>query len=131
MIETVQNQRVVTTKKEKCSGNSEAEYYTPINLIALKEAMNNLGGSAFKMWVYLGKNQNNYTFALSKVDAMAWCGFSKNTYKNAFDELVEAGYLVQTAAGSNHYDFYELSQKKEEEPVITVHKEEQPAAFTF
>ena len=130
MIETVENQRVITTNKEKCSGNVPAEYYTPINLIALREAMSKLGGSAFKMWVYLGKNQNNYTFALSKVDAMAWCGFSKNTYKAAFEELVEEGYLVQTAAGSNKYDFFEVSQKQEQ-PIITIHKQELPANFEF
>ena len=84
------------------------------------------------MWVYLGKNQNNYTFALSKVDALKWCGFSKNTYGAAFKELVEEGYLVQSDKQSNHYDFYEVSQKQEEEeqPTITVHKEEN-SGFVF
>lgn len=130
MVETVANQRTVTTKKEKCSGNVAAEYYTPINLNALKEAMKELSGSAFKMWVYLGKNQNNYTFALSKVDAMAWCGFSKNTYTAAFNELVKEGYLVRAAENSNHYDFYEVA-RKQEQPIITVHKEEQQKEFEF
>ena len=89
----------------------------------MQEAMLKLGGNAFKMWCYLGKNQNNYTFALSKVDTLAWCGFSKNTYTAAFKELVEEGFLVASDSKKNHYDFYEVSQKKEVEPTITVHKD--------
>jgi hypothetical protein len=80
--------------------------------------------------VYLGKNQNNYTFALSKVDTLKWCGFSKGTYKNAFDELVEKGYLVQANKGSNHYDFYEVPREDEQQPVITIHKD-QSSSFVF
>ena len=127
---TVPNQRTITTKKAAHSGSKAEEYYTPINLIALKEAMQHLGGNAFKMWCYLGKNQNNYTFALSKVDTMAWCGFSKNTYTAAFNELVKEGYLIESKEGSSHYDFYEVSQLPPKEPTITVHKEE-PREFTF
>lgn len=56
--------------------------------------MGKLSGNAFKMWVYLGKNKDNYTFALSKVDTLDWCGFSKNTYTSAFNELVKAGFLI-------------------------------------
>ena len=131
MLETVQNQRTITTKKEPCS-KKETEHYTAINLSALEKAMHDLSPNAFKMWVYLGKNQNNYTFALSKVDTLKWCGFSKNTYSTAFKELVEEGYSIQSDKQSNHYDFYEVSQKQEEEeqPTITVHKEEN-SGFVF
>ena len=41
---------------------------------------------------FSGAEENNYTFALSKVDTMAWCGFSKNTYTAAFNELVKEGF---------------------------------------
>ncbi len=126
MPETVENQRTITTNKAPHSSSRKEDYYTPINLNAMQEAMLKLGGNAFKMWCYLGKNQNNYTFALSKVDTLAWCGFSKNTYTAAFKELVEEGFLVASDSKKNHYDFYEVSQKKEVEPTITVHKD-----FTF
>lgn len=128
--ETVPNQRTIKTNKAPHSGTKAEEYYTPINLTALQKAMTRLGGNAFKMWCYLGKNQNNYTFALSRVDTLAWCGFSKNTYTAAFNELVEKGFLVQAKDGSNHYDFYEVSTKPEKTPTITVHKEE-PKEFSF
>jgi hypothetical protein len=135
-METVANQRVITTKKEPCSKKSTTQYYTAINLKALELAMKTLSPNAFKMWVYLGKNKDNYTFALSKVDTLKWCGFSKGTYSKAFEELEENGFLVKTKDGSNHYDFYELpKEKKEELPVITIHKatKEQPSenAFVF
>ena len=120
-METSANQRVITTRKEKCSNKNKKEYYTITNLIALELAMSSLSPNAFKMWVYLGKNQNNYTFALSKVDTLKWCGFSKNTYTSAFNELEDKGYLVKSK--SNHYDFFEIPPEEPEEPTITIHKE--------
>lgn len=129
-MQTVENQRVITTNKEPCSKKSAEEYYTPINLKALELAMSSLSPNAFKMWVYLGKNQNNYTFALSKVDTLKWCGFSKGTYKNAFDELENKGFLVKQKEGSNHYDFYEIPKEEEDQPVITIHKQ-QSSSFIF
>lgn len=110
---TVPNQRVIKTHKEKC-GKDDKKYYTVINLKALAEAANNLSGSAFKMWIYLAKNQNNYKFALSKVDATSFCDFSKNTYYSAFAELEEKGYLIQGNCAT-YYDFYEVTKKKKED----------------
>lgn len=122
-METVANQRVITTKKEPCSKKAATQYYTAINLKALELAMSSLSPNAFKMWVYLGKNKDNYTFALSKVDTLKWCGFSKGTYSKAFDELEDKGFLVKSKENSNHYDFYELPKEEEEDlPVITIHK---------
>lgn len=127
---TVENQRTITTNKEPCSKKSAAEYYTAINLNALELAMSTLSPNAFKMWVYLGKNQNNYTFALSKVDTLKWCGFSKNTYTTVFRELEGKGYLVERQDGSKHFDFYEIPREEEDQPVITIHKQ-QSGSFTF
>lgn len=128
-METVSNQRTITTRKEPCSKAAD-QHYTAINLNALETAMSILSANAFKMWVYLGKNQNNYTFALSKVDTLKWCGFSKNTYTTVFRELESKGFLVRSKANSNHYDFYELP-KEEEQPVITIHKESPVKEFVF
>lgn len=119
MPDLVPNQREYTTNKAKCSGKQANEYYTPVNLLALKEAMKTLSGTAFKMWMYLGKNQDNKTFALSKVDVMNWCGFSRNSYTNAFKELEKAGYLIQDSDRKHHYDFYEIAQIQ-----VTTHKED-------
>ena len=119
-MNTVPNQRTVTTNKEQCD---KSHLYTPINLEAMHDAMQKLSGNAYKLWSYLGKNQNDYTFALSRADVMEWCGFSKNTYTSAFNELIEEGFLMQREDSKNHYDFYEISQNKEE-VTITTHKEE-------
>lgn len=130
-MQTVANQRTITTKKEPCSSKSAEEYYTTINLKALEIAMSSLSANAFKMWVYLGKNQNNYTFALSKVDTLKWCGFSKNTYSTVFKELESKGFLVREKENSNHYDFYELPREEEDQPMITIHKEDPEKGFVF
>lgn len=129
-METVENQRVITTNKEPCSSKSADQYYTAINLKALELAMSSLSPNAFKMWVYLAKNQNNYTFALSKVDTLKWCGFSKGTYTTVFRELEGKGFLVKAKEGSNHYDFYEIPKEEEDQPVITIHKQ-QGSSFVF
>jgi hypothetical protein len=81
--------------------------------------MLDLKGETFKLWCYIGKNQNGYTFALSKVDAMKWGIGSKSSYDRAVKELIEKRYLVEDAP--NHYTFYE--KPKEKEIVITVVKE--------
>lgn len=128
-METVSNQRTITTRKEPCSRSAD-QHYTAINLNALEAAMSILSANAFKMWVYLGKNQNNYTFALSKVDTLKWCGFSKNTYTTVFKELESKGFLVRSNEKSNHYDFYEMP-KEEDQPVITIHKESLREGFVF
>ena len=121
-MESNPNQRTITTKKEPCNKDN---IYTNINLEALQKAMRILKPTTFEMWIYLGKNQNNYTFALSKVDCLSWCNFSASTYQSAF-----MPYLVQSKDGSNHYDFYEIPQEKEEEkPLITMHKADNSFKF--
>lgn len=115
-METVANQKTVKTIKEKCS---KENLYGMYNLDALQAAAINLKGEAFKLWCYIGKNQNGYIFALSKVDAMRWGIGSKSSYDRAVKELIEKGYLVNT--GGNNYDFIEYP--KVEEMIITVNKE--------
>lgn len=102
-METVANQKTVKVQKEKCNGDN---HYGMYNLDALQSAMIDLKGETFKLWCYLGKNQNGYTFALSKVDAIKWGIGSKSSYDRAVKELKEKGYLVET--GKNKYDFYEV-----------------------
>ena len=120
---TVANQKTIKIQKEKCD---KANLYAPYNLDALQSAAIDLKGEAFKLWIYLGKNQNGYTFALSKVDAIKGGVGSKSSYDRAVKELIEKGYLVETSP--NHFDFFEVP--KVEEMIITVHKAEEKE-FTF
>jgi hypothetical protein len=113
---TTPNQKTVTTKSAK---HDKENIYAAINIKALEVAMTMLKPNAFKLWCYMAKNQNNYTFALSAVDACSFCNFGKSTYHTAVQELIDIGYLVNTSG--NHYDFYE-ELKEEEAPIITVKK---------
>ena len=114
---TVENQK--TIKTQKAPANKE-NLYGIFNLEALNAAMVNLKNDSFKLWCYINKNQNGYTFALSKVDALRWGIGSKSSYDRAVKELRDKKYLVETSP--NHFTFYEFP--KEEPMVITVEKAE-------
>lgn len=63
MNETNPNQKTVRVEKERCDKNN---LYAMYNLQALSSAMLDLKGETFKLWCYLNKNQNGYTFALTR-----------------------------------------------------------------
>lgn len=102
MQDTVPNQRVITTRG---TIHDEKHIYAKLSIEAMEEAMALLKPNTYKLWCYMAKNQNNYTFALSCVDACKFCKFTKPTYLGCVDELIATGYLVETSG--NHYDFYE------------------------
>ena len=106
---TYENQKTITTKAAK---HDKDNLYALLNIEAMQEAMVLLKPNTFKLWCYLAKNQNNYTFALSCVDACNFCSFTKKTYLSCVQELIEVGYLINTAG--NHYDFYEKLQRTED-----------------
>lgn len=110
-IKTVPNQRVISINKEP---TDKQHLYTANNLAALDEAatrLQSIGG--FKLYIYLAKNQNNYTFALSSKDFQEWSGLGKQAYTSAFNDLVRQGYLIQDKKQNNKYAFYDKSQKQE------------------
>ena len=106
MIQVNPNQKTIKVKKES---SDKVNLYAKYNINALQVAMGSLKGESFKLWCYLNKNQNNYTFALSKVDAINWGIGSKSSYDRGIAELIEKGYLVKISG--NTYYFYELPQK--------------------
>ena len=115
MGQSVENQKTIRVEKEQANKENPYSIY---NLNALKAAMQDLKGETFKLWCYLDKNQNGYTFALSKVDALNWGIGSKSSYDRGIKELIEKGYLVKVSG--NIYNFYELP--KEEKMIITIIK---------
>lgn len=82
-----------------------------INLEALAIASKELKNSAFKLFIYLAKNQNSYKFALSNKDFKDYSGINRTGYDNAVKELIEKGYLEDK--GNNNFVFYELPKKAE------------------
>ena len=105
-FKTSPNQKTITVCKELCD---KQHYYTMINLNALQSAASDLKSGAFKLWVYLAQNQNNYTFALSNKAVAETFGIKKDQYDKAVKELIEKGYLIETS--KNKYNFVELAQK--------------------
>ena len=96
-MDTVPNQKTITTKSAKHDKNN---LYAPLNIEAMEKAMGMLKPNTFKLWCYMAKNQNNYTFALSCVEACGFCKMSKPTYLASVQELIDNGYLVNTS-GNN------------------------------
>lgn len=104
---SVPNQKIVQIGKQTVRNGQNL--YATINLEALKLAMNTLKGSSLKMWLYLNKNQEKYTFELSRAACLEW-GIKKDSYYDGIKELMEKCYLIQAREGSNLYTFYESPQ---------------------
>lgn len=113
------NQKTVKVIKEPCN---KENYYTLINLNALTNAANELSGDAFKMWVYFSKNQNGYEFDLSSKHAEESFSLSKRRYDNSIQELIKAGYLVDTNTDAkkvkNSWTFYEIPLELKENKTL-------------
>ena len=108
--------------------------YAMINIEALQEAMKTLNGSGLKLWLYFNKNQDNYSFELSRVDCAKW-GIKKDSYYNGVEELQKKGFLVQDHYGSSHFWFHEkaVSDRPKffsETPIDTPEKQKNPSEKT-
>lgn len=112
-IKTVPHQRVIEVNK---SPADKQHLYTANNLAAIDQAaarLQSVGG--FKLYIYLAKNRDKYTFALSSSDFMEWSSLGKQAYSTAFKELVSWGYLKRDKEQKNKYFFYDYSKKEEKE----------------
>lgn len=104
-MNTVPNQLVITVQKEKAD---KQHLYSCINLEALDLAAVQLKSvGAFKLWMYIAKNQNQYEFALSRADFMRWSGVSSGTYQTAVQTLKELHFLIPSLTQKNKWIFYE------------------------
>ena len=96
--------------------------YTEQSIEAMRHAANELSGDRFKVWMYLSKNQDNFTLELSQKDMLKW-GVKKDTYQRAVNDLIDLGYLVEIDAEKNEWEFIEYPReigKKEEKSAGTV-----------
>lgn len=89
--------------------------FATMNIDALQAAVQDLKGSALKLWLYFNKNQDGYHFELSQKACRDW-GIKKDSYYAGVEELVSKGYLVPIYVGSNIYKFYEkaIAEKPKE-----------------
>ena len=102
---SVANQKIVQIAP-RTKRDSE-HLFAMMNIDALQAAVQDLKGSALKMWLYFNKNQDGYKFELSQKACQAW-GIKKDSYYDGIRELELKGYLIPIYAGSNIYKFYEM-----------------------
>ena len=67
---------------------------------------------ALQLYLYLAKNADGYSFALSQKAAEEEAGIKKTSFHKYIDLLIQEGYLVRRSG--NTYDFYETPHKQEE-----------------
>ena len=101
-IETYPNQRRVTIHKCETRKN-----YSKVDIQANKNAMRVLGYSAYMLYMYFCMNATAFQVICSKVAICNETGLSKNVYYNAFEKLVDNGYLVCKEGTKCLFDFYE------------------------
>lgn len=108
------NQKTITEIiKSPCDKDN---IYAMFNLDAMEKAMKTLSTNAFRLWIYLGKNNASYkNWELSSKDAMEWLHCCRSTYDKAVNELIEKKYLVYepdlTNEVANNWIFYDVPKK--------------------
>lgn len=107
MPKTVPNQKYIIIKKEPSNAQNK---YAIMNIKALEKALRELKECELKLWLYLNKNQNNHSFALSRQDIINNGILSDGSYKNAVKGLKEKGYIEEN---KNTYIFYEMPKNAE------------------
>ena len=78
-----------------------------INIEAIKYAAQHLKPAAFKLWVYLAKNQFGYQLDLSSAAVLQEFNMKKDMYDSAVHELIDNGFLV-LYKDKTFYHFYEI-----------------------
>ena len=102
---------------ERSSDNARKDYLKVSNE-SLRSAMYNLGSSAFLLWIYFVDNANGYSLDLYPIDFCTITGLSDSTYRRAFKELEEKGYLLSSQKQKNLYLFKEKSSKASSPDVV-------------
>jgi hypothetical protein len=100
---TYPNQRSICVHRERATTD-----FLGIKNENWKAAARDLSAHAFKLYIYLASNANNYTLALSPVAVRQEIGMARSTFHDQFHVLLDKGYLVPSHG--NTYDFYEVPQ---------------------
>lgn len=110
-IKTVPNQKIITVHKEKAD---KQHLFTANNLEALFEAMHNLVSTVgFKLYMYIAKNRDDFSFALSSSDFCQKANCGMRAYNTAVEELIRKGYLVRVKETETIHNFYEKARPQE------------------
>ena len=99
---TYPNQRIVHIIKDKCKKDflqiNNDDWHTAGRCIEQY--------GTFKLYLYFASNKSDFTLALSPVAIEESIGISESTYRRAFQELLELGYLSRVEGKKNSYLFH-------------------------
>lgn len=113
------NQKSFTIERNPVSKNTK-EVYLCIYGKSLEEAMIDLNGVAFKVYIFLMMNADGYQFDFSPQYLQDKYKFNRSSIYAALKELEEKSYIKKI--GDNKYIAYETAQVAEakEEPEVEV-----------
>lgn len=104
---TSPNQKTVVTKKTE---SGAASPYGICNVSAVLTAAKELSDRSFKLYMRMNLHQDGHTYALSPIEINGAIGMSDKRYRDAVNELIDKGYLVQSEKHKALYVFYEFPQ---------------------
>lgn len=109
------NQKIITINRTLPEKNTK-EAYLCIYTDRIQQAAKNLNNTAFKLYMCLVMNANNFNLEFSPQYISNTYGISLTSARRAIDELIAAGYVVEER--NNRYSFYELPQKNEKIEIV-------------
>ena len=106
MANYANQKRITVAAREK---RDKTHPYGMYNIEALQQAMANIktvGG--IKIWCYINKNQDLFTFDLSRQELLNSWGLTRATYDSGIEELISLGYLTPIGDSDNVLLFHEV-----------------------
>ena len=103
----VPNQRTIRIYKPISQGSGAS--YLKIDNNILKEAMYNLKGNEFKLYIYLMDNANKHDKVFYSTEFCQLCDISDATYRRAWEKLEKLGYIGRPF--DNKETFYIFREK--------------------
>ena len=97
---TYPNQKIITIMK-----NISDNDFLQISNKDWQYACENLSYNAFKLYLWMAKNSNEYKFALSYEAVNEDILMCRKSYNNAIKDLRDWGYLYQEDPNSNQWIF--------------------------
>lgn len=97
---TYPNQRMINIHREVVQAD-----FLGIKNENWKAASRDLSAHAFKLYIYLAANADNFTLALSPAAVRQEIGMARSTFHDQFHVLLDKGYLVPSHG--NTFEFYE------------------------
>lgn len=103
-MERACNQRKITIDKETIN---KGETFLMLTSEDIANACFNLQSKAgIKLYLYIARHKNKWSFALSSKDFMGYAGVGQKAYTSAFEELVQYGYLEKVEDEIDAYIFH-------------------------